>query len=238
MNHHKSTYRRTPPTSKKAGSAASKKRRKTTKKDPVLRFFMLSLSIFFILCALNLIGQAVVEEPKGHTDITFKIGDPHSFFKAMGPVAKEASEKYGLYPSVALAQAALESEYGKSRLSFDYNNYFGIKAHDGMRSVHLKTNEYVKGNKVTISDSFCVYQNPYESFADYARLIGTNDIYQSVRKAKSPAEAARAIQNSGYATDPYYANKIISLINQYNLSKYDPLHQEDTAESKSGDGTK
>lgn len=214
----------------------STRRRKKTNNESALHFFLFALGVFLILCGLSLLGHMVVEEPAAREPISFNIGEPRSFFEAMAPAAQKSAPKYGLYPSVALAQAALESEYGKSRLSFDYHNYFGIKAHDGIRSVHLKTTEYVNGNKITISDGFCVYQNPYESFEDYAHLLGTSKTYTKVREATSPAEAARAIQASGYATDPYYANKIISLINQYNLSKYDPLEKEATTESTEGEG--
>ena len=144
------------------------------------------IAVFLALCAINLIGLTeYVEQPKS-ADVTYQVGDPSSFFNALGPIAEKYDDT-GLYPSVMLAQAALESNFGESQLSFDYNNYFGIKAHGHHRSVKLATTEY------------------------YA--VG----------AKSPAVAARALQEGGYATDPYYASKVISVINEYNLTRFDPM---------------
>lgn len=207
-------------------SAAAKrrpaKRRKPRRADTVMNTFVFAIAVFLALCAINLIGLTeYVEQPKS-ADVTYQVGEPSSFFNALGPIAEKYDDT-GLYPSVMLAQAALESNFGESQLSFDYNNYFGIKAHGHHRSVKLATTEYYDGTETTIRDYFCVYSSPADCFEDYAELIVSNENYADAVGAKSPAVAARALQEGGYATDPYYASKVISVINEYNLTRFDPM---------------
>lgn len=189
-----------------------------------IQFFLTVLCVFLLLCGINLIENStdgIVHSPAAATDLNYTQGDPESFFKAMAPIATKYSEDYGLYASVTLAQAAIESDYGRSELATTYNNYFGIKAHGNNQSVSLKTTEYEDGKEVTITDGFSVYPSADRCFLDYARLLGLGSTYASVRQASSPQEAAWAVQTSGYATDPSYAEKIISIINEYDLTKYD-----------------
>lgn len=202
----------------------ARRRRSVKTMDNTARYLMAALGVFLLLCSLSLIQHSERAIAKVNDNISFTVGDPDSFFDAMGPLAQAIAPKYDLYPSVMLAQAALESQYGKSQLSFDYNNYFGIKAHDGHQSVRLKTTEYYNNTPETITDGFCVYRNPADSFSDYAKLLGTSQIYASVPGADSPNAAARAIQASGYATDPYYASKIISIITEYDLQRFDKVN--------------
>ena len=150
--------------------------------------FVFAIAVFLALCAINLIGLTeYVEQPKSE-DVTYQVGDPSSFFNALGPIAEKYDDT-GLYPSVMLAQAALESNFGESQLSFDYNNYFGIKAHGHHRSVKLATTEYYDGTETTIRDYFCVYSSPADCFEDYAELIVSNENYADAVGAKSPAVA-------------------------------------------------
>ncbi|MDO4280113.1 MAG: glycoside hydrolase family 73 protein [Peptococcaceae bacterium] len=191
-----------------------------------MRLFVFTVGVFLMLCALNLIGLTDYVEPEktytANAEASYQVGDPESFFDYLGPIA-EKYHTYGVYPSVMLAQAALESQYGESQLSFDYNNYFGIKVHGHHKSVRLTTTEYYSGKKTTIKDDFCVYSSPSECFKDYAELLTQNAHFADAVEAASPAIAARALQEGGYATDPSYASKLISLINEYNLTRFDPM---------------
>lgn len=210
------------------------KRRRPRRADTVMNTFVFGIAVFLSLCAINLIGLTdYVEEPKTES-VTYQVGDPQSFFNALGPIAEEY-EKTGIYPSVMLAQAALESNFGESQLSFDYNNYFGIKAHDHHRSVLLETTEYYSGDATTIRDYFCVYSSPADCFDDYAELITSNENYSGAVGAASPAIAARALQAGGYATDPEYASKVIAIINEYNLTRFDPMERPGTNTETSSD---
>lgn len=228
---HTAAKRRTPVRT----AASAPHRTKQARADARMQVFAFAVAVFLALCALNLIGLTeYVETPKTES-ISYQVGDPSSFFNTLGPIAEDVTD-YGLYPSVMLAQAALESNFGESQLSFDYNNYFGIKAHDHHRSVNLETTEYYDGQETTIRDYFCVYSSPEDCFKDYAELLTSNENYRDVIGAQSPAAAARALQAGGYATDPNYASKIIAVINEYNLTRFDPMERpEPQSASSSGE---
>lgn len=231
MSPRKKKPHKKPTTSKKAPATrrppANHRRRPPAKRkrqnaDTIMNTFVFGIAVFLALCAINLIGLTDYVEETKSTTVTYQVGDPESFFEALGPIAENYADT-GLYPSVMLAQAALESNFGESQLSFDYNNYFGIKAHGHHRSVRLATTEYYDGEETIIRDYFCVYSSPGDCFEDYAEIITQNANYSDAVGASSPAESARALQAGGYATDPNYASKVISVINEYNLTRFDPM---------------
>ncbi|MGO1580778.1 MAG: glycoside hydrolase family 73 protein [Peptoniphilaceae bacterium] len=182
--------------------------RRGRKKDN--KFFFFSAIIFIIIVFL-IISQENKETPKDFRE---------EYLSSNTYLAKKIASKYKLYPSVILAQSALESNYGKSKLSRDYNNYFGIKALNS-DSVDLNTVEYIDKNKSIVKEPFRVYKDKKDSFNHYGLLISKAKRYENVRKANSYKEAANALQKSGYATDPNYASKIIDIINRYNLDDLD-----------------
>lgn len=149
------------------------------------------------------------------------ITDEASFFEALAPTARDIGREYDLYPSVILAQAALESDFGRSELAKTYHNYFGIKSTGREKSVRLPTSEYLDGQWHTMSEPFRVYRSAEGSIRDYARLITGLERYRPVVDAASPEQAAYALVQGGYATDPAYAEKVIQLINTYSLKSYD-----------------
>lgn len=223
------TRQKAVPTRTSARTTQTKRAPRKTQKpllragDTSMQTFIFAIMVFFSMCALNLIGLTeYVEEPKTTTKMTYEVGNPEDFFNTLGPIAENYAD-YGLYPSVMLAQAALESHYGDSQLSYDYNNYFGIKAHDNHRSVKLSTRENYGNGDVIIDDNFCVYSSPQDCFKDYAKILTSNKHFAGVVGAKSPAAAARALQEGGYATDPNYATSLIQVINEYNLTRFDPI---------------
>lgn len=130
-----------------------------------------------------------------------------------------------LFPSVVLAQGILESGNGNSKLARDYKNHFGIKADSNWRGkiVRLDTGEVFNGKNVVINDSFRVYNNSTSSFVDRNKFLLENPRYKKagVFNVKTPEDQARKLQSAGYATDPNYANKIINIINKYNLKSID-----------------
>uniref|UniRef100_A0A914YZP1 Mannosyl-glycoprotein endo-beta-N-acetylglucosamidase-like domain-containing protein n=2 Tax=cellular organisms TaxID=131567 RepID=A0A914YZP1_9BILA len=81
------------------------------------------------------------------------------------------------------------------------------------------TTEYQNGVARKMTQTFRAYDSYAESFADYARLIGNNKRYESVKQAASPQEAAQRIQEAGYATDPSYAKKLISIMAYFDGGK-------------------
>lgn len=141
-----------------------------------------------------------------------------------------------LFPSLAIAQAALESGYGKSGLAAKHNNYFGIKASSSWKGpvVNMKTGEVLNKQAVVVNANFRVYTSLTDSIADRNNFLEKNSRYRlnGVFDAKTPEDQARALQKSGYATDPNYANKLIAIIKQWNLKEVDKKAAEVVAEKK------
>ena len=116
------------------------------------------------------------------------------------------------YPNLVAAQYALESGWGQT--TSGRHNYFGIKGY-GSR---IKTQEYINGRLVTITDSFKNYDSPEDSVQDlvdkwYKNYRG----YQGVNNAKNRESAAYMLSSQGYATSPIYAKTLISLMNRYSV---------------------
>jgi flagellum-specific peptidoglycan hydrolase FlgJ len=148
------------------------------------------------------------------------------FIKTIAPYAQQMQRQYGILPSITMAQAILESNWGQSTLSKKFNNYYGIKGDSDTNSKYFKTQEFVNGRWVTISARFRVYSSWQESMRDHSLLLanGTDwnpQQYQSVIMASTYKQAAQALYDAQYATDPGYPAKLISLIQKYGLNNYD-----------------
>ena len=139
------------------------------------------------------------------------------FFAEFAPLAQEVGKKYDLYPSVILAQAAVESNFGESDLSKHYNNYFGIKG----KGVVLPTMEMEGEEEKMVQDGFRTYGSVRESFYDYGKLVAKAPRYEAVRTAESAEAYARALYPAGYSTNPRYGDILIRTMEAYNLKVYD-----------------
>jgi flagellum-specific peptidoglycan hydrolase FlgJ len=128
----------------------------------------------------------------------------------------------GFFRSVIIAQAAIESNWGRSSLSAKYNNYFGIKASKSWRgkTVNMKTGEVFDGKQVTINSNFRVYDSLAESIRDRNRLLRMPR-YKAVESAATPREQAEAIKSAGYCTATNYVSSIMATIAANNLTCYD-----------------
>ena len=145
------------------------------------------------------------------------------FIERFAQPVLNAVEGTTLFPSVMIAQAALESAWGTSSLSASFNNLFGIKADPSWkgRSVTMPTREYLNGKYVTIDDAFRAYDDPADSVRDRVKFLQDNPRYRQVFEAKTPSEQAQALQAAGYATDPQYASKIIATIKANDFRQWD-----------------
>lgn len=148
------------------------------------------------------------------------------FITRLAPYAQQLYGTYHILPSITLAQAALESDWGRSSLAATYHNLFGIKGTDPATTKLLKTSEYVNGQWVTVRARFQVYASDQASMKAHSLLLvnGTSwnaNQYAAVVSAKTYTTAAEALKTAGYATDPGYPEKLINLIKQYDLAKYD-----------------
>ncbi|MEF2966086.1 glucosaminidase domain-containing protein [Paenibacillus sp. M1] len=154
------------------------------------------------------------------------------FFALLAPIVVQVRQEGSkMFPSVRLAQNWLETG-GKIN---DWNNLGGYKVGSGKTtpywdgsSVNTKTWEVYNGTKVTTSANWRAYKSLYDFYKDQDLLFG-NTRYARVRAATTPEEQCKALYACGYATDPEYANKLISIINSNNLTKYDEEAGEDMA---------
>ncbi|GAA3189104.1 hypothetical protein GCM10020008_08630 [Lentilactobacillus kefiri DSM 20587 = JCM 5818] len=143
------------------------------------------------------------------------------------PVVKVSRANH-LYPSVMMAQAIVESDFGQSELSLDANNYFGVKGAYNGQSVTMSTGEYTtKGKHYMTAAAFKKYPTVVASIKDNAYLLrhGTltdPDYYAGTwtTNATSSADAAMALSLT-YATDMNYGNKLNAIITKYDLNKLD-----------------
>lgn len=148
------------------------------------------------------------------------------FIKKLVPVAQKVDKGTKLLPSITIAQACLESNYGQSDLAQKYNNLFGVKGTSNTTSAVMTTKEYTNGKWVTVKARFQIYDSYEASIRAHNRLFqeGTTwnkNQYKDVLNAKNYPEQAKALVTDGYATDPDYATKLINLIEQFNLNQYD-----------------
>lgn len=125
--------------------------------------------------------------------------------------------------SVTIAQAALESAWGESGLTKNGNALFGIKAGKSWtgKRYTTRTTEVQNGNTISTTADFRAYDSWAESIIDHDDFLRRNSRYAAVIACDNGFDAADALQAAGYATDPYYAHKLQSIISQYGLSKYD-----------------
>ena len=148
------------------------------------------------------------------------------FIDTVGGAAQRSRKATGVPASVTVAQAILESDWGRSRLTRQGNNLFGIKALGGVTGpagvVTLATWEYVDGGTVVVQAPFKAYATLQQSIDDHAGFFTRNRRYAAaLGKADDARAFARAIQDAGYATDPSYAAKLIALMDRYNLYRFD-----------------
>jgi len=143
------------------------------------------------------------------------------FIDGLLPFAKKVSEKIGLDPRLLIAQAALETGWGKFIMHDEKgqasHNLFGIKSNNGWKgdAVSINTLEVEKGEFVKKKESFRMYQNFEESFKDFINFIESNPRYQSaIDSANDSKTFVQSLQSAGYATDPNYANKIINILDR------------------------
>ena len=143
------------------------------------------------------------------------------FLRQLGPHAEKAARELGVDPNALLAQAALETGWGRSVPSNAQGdssfNLFGIKAGSEWSgaTVNVPTLEFEAGIPVRKVERFRAYDSPADSFRDYAALIRDSSRYASARGAGDNIEAfASALQQGGYATDPHYAQKIAAVASE------------------------
>ncbi|WCE10351.1 flagellar assembly peptidoglycan hydrolase FlgJ [Pseudomonas sp. JBR1] len=144
------------------------------------------------------------------------------FVDTMMPMAEAAAKRLGVDPKYLVAQAALETGWGKHMVKqadgSNSNNLFGIKSHgwDG-GSAPAVTQEFVNGKAVTETAKFRTYDSFADSFHDYVNFLQSNDRYDKALSTNGNSERfMQGLQQAGYATDPQYARKVIQIARNMN----------------------
>lgn len=151
-----------------------------------------------------------------------------AFIERVGNLAAADMQKSGVLASLTIAQAILESEWGKSGLTVKANALFGIKAGTNWkgRVYSTKTQECYDGvNFTTVTALFRAYNSWEESVENHSALLTGAARYKAVVGERDYKTACRAIKAAGYATNPNYADKLIQLIESYSLTAYDGAGQ-------------
>ncbi len=146
-----------------------------------------------------------------------------NFVESVAQGAINGWTKYGVLPSVTVAQAILESGWGQSALSTQAHNLFGIKGSYNGQYVTMQTREVYNGQSYYIYDNFRKYANNSESVEDHGNFLYSNSRYANLLGDQSYASVARKLQADGYATDPSYASSLIKLVEMYNLTQLDNI---------------
>lgn len=207
---------------------ARKRKRRTTsrrKKRSSSTKWITTILVILVVLMGGYIGHHLYQRHLQQEIIEKQQNSKRLFIKAIAPEAQAMQNQYHIKASITMAQAILESNWGTSKLARQYHNLFGIKG-TGPNSKLMTTKEYTKGKWIVIKDRFKVYPSWSASIKDHTQLMlnGTQykqENYEKVIKAKNYREAAQALQDANYATDPDYASKLINVIKTYNLDKYD-----------------
>ena len=131
-------------------------------------------------------------------------------------------KKYKIPASITIAQGLLESGMGLGRLAVKANNHFGIKCHKKWKGKKIYHDDDKK------QECFRKYKNPSESYRDHSLFLVNRERYSFLfnLKTKNYKGWAKGLKKAGYATDPKYPEKLISLIERFNLDKFDSNYKE------------
>ena len=151
------------------------------------------------------------------------------YVKTYAEVAQKEMKSYDIPASITLAQGILESGMGDSRLATQANNHFGIKCHREWRGERIYHDDDEKG------ECFRVYKDPRKSYRDHSLFLTTRSRYDFLfdYKKYDYKAWAKGLKKAGYATDPKYPDKLISLIERYRLDRYDLKKKKTNKETQS-----
>ena len=139
------------------------------------------------------------------------------YIEKYSSIAVEEMKRTGVPASITLAQGILESDAGRSRLATKANNHFGIKCHNDWKGRTIQEDDNQRG------ECFRVYPSEASSFKDHSDFLRSRDRYKSLFELEQTDYKgwAEGLKKAGYATDPAYASKLIKLIEDYELWRYD-----------------
>ena len=177
-----------------------------------------------------LTNSSVTTSSYQEADDPSEIDQNQSYFLSAIKQGAMDGVKEGVLPSITAAQAILESDWGSSELAkAPNNNLFGIKDSEDWNGeiVTVPTQEYLNGDYITVNAAFRKYASWNDSVVDHAKFFTSTEWrknnYRKVVNETDYRIAAQELKNAGYATDPGYAGKLISLIEAYKLYEWDEM---------------
>ncbi len=140
-----------------------------------------------------------------------------NYVNTFSATAQSNMREYGIPASIILAQGILESGAGRGRLALEANNHFGIKCHKEWKG------ETIKHDDDAAQECFRKYKHASESYRDHGLFLTSRSWYNPLFKLdKGDYKGwAKGLKKSGYATDPKYPDKLISIIQRYELYNFD-----------------
>ncbi|PBO37246.1 flagellar P-ring protein [Salmonella enterica] len=183
-----------------------------------LKFSLETVNSYQNQALTQLVRKAIPKTPDS-SDAPLS-GDSKDFLARLSLPARLASEQSGVPHHLILAQAALESGWGQRQILRENGepsyNVFGVKATASWKGpvTEITTTEYENGEAKKVKAKFRVYSSYLEALSDYVALLTRNPRYAAVTTAATAEQGAVALQNAGYATDPNYARKLTSMIQQ------------------------
>lgn len=160
--------------------------------------------------------------PSANPSNKLDCSSPEAFVRSIWPQAKQTARELGVSAKALVAQAALETGWGRRLVGGDKsNNLFGIKSTGGWRGAKVEsaTHEFVDGKRQNQRAQFRAYDSVQQSFADYARLMRNERYSGAIAAGDDASRFASALQKAGYATDPSYAAKISAIANGPTLQR-------------------
>lgn len=192
------------------------------------RFSFVQFLVFLAVLVLGIFSPLYAHRATPSANKTEKVSyNKSEFFADIAPTIQEVAEAYGVRPSLVIAQAALESDYGQNLLAVKYHNLFAVFAQLGNKPVTLKYKRYFVNEWQTEIGQFAVYKSWDDAIYDYFDLLksgkicnseGAYDVMVSNKGYKKPAQA---LQDMGFSSDPNYASKLIAIIEENDLTTYD-----------------
>ena len=199
----------------------------------IILFLVLSLTLYTFLYTISDYKNMpyfvykfiyVITQRERRNEIMLLDTDKQKFVDDIAKYVQKYAGSYGIsVHSPIIAQAILESGWGKSRLAADYHNYFGMKCGTKWTgpSVNMTTQEeYTAGTLATIKDNFRVYDNMENGVKGYFEFIQLSR-YENLKGIVNPQKYIETIKNDGYATSSTYVNSLMQIIKLYNLTSYD-----------------
>ena len=162
----------------------------------------------FLLLTVLMISSAFAASARSHQE---------TYIEKYSRIAVAEMYRSGVPASITLAQGLLESGYGRSELALKSNNHFGIKCHNGWQGGRVYHDDDAKG------ECFRKYDDPEDSYRDHSDFLRYRDRYKFLfdYEITDYRSWAYGLKKAGYATDPSYPTKLIKLIEDYQLHRYD-----------------